>query len=257
MRYARIAALASVIGLGGFSPSTFTGEAVVADLSENLIAITSNFTGAEILLFGNVDAPDDVTPALERDIVAVVRGPYEPLVVRRKERVAGIWANVESVEVPEAPGFYYVASSNPIDDIADAETLEDAQIGISHLAIGGRLEADPDVPPAFRDAVLRTKQREELYVEAPGAVTFVGPSLFRAEVALPTNVPVGSYVATVYLFKDGDIISQRSINLLINKTGFERLTYEMAQKLPFLYGLAAVLIALGAGWVAGTVFRER
>lgn len=232
------------------------GEAIVADLSENLIAITSNFTGAEILLFGNVDAPDNVTPALQRDIVAVVRGPYEPLVIRRKERIAGIWVNTDAYDVPAAPGFYHVASTRPLDKIASTKVFQNAEIGLPALNISTGDDTTV-LPVSYRDAVVRAKLDEGLYAEAPGSITFVGPSLFRAEIALPANVPVGSYVATVYLVRNGAISSQRSINLIINKSGIERFMYNFAQKTPFFYGIAAVLVALFAGWVAGTVFRER
>ena len=232
------------------------GEAIVADLSENLIAITSNFTGAEILLFGNVDAPDNVTPALQRDIVAVVRGPYEPLVIRRKERIAGIWVNTDAYDVPAAPGFYHVASTRPLAEIASARVFENAEIGLPALDISTGDDAIV-LPVTYRDAVVRAKLNEGLYAEAPGSITFVGPSLFRAEIALPASVPVGSYVATVYLVRNGAISGQRSINLIINKSGLERFMYNFAQKTPFFYGIAAVLVALFAGWVAGTVFRER
>ncbi|WP_422021539.1 TIGR02186 family protein [Pyruvatibacter mobilis] len=236
-------------------PEAGRGEAVVADLSEKLIAITSNFTGAELLLFGNVDAPDMVTPALQRDVVAVVRGPYEPLTVRRKQRVAGIWVNRDAEEVPAAPGFYHVASTRPLSEIADADVYADAQIGLEAIELKG--DGSAALPEAYREAILRAKTREGLYAQAPGSITFVGPSLFRAEIALPANVPVGSYIATVYLLRDGQITNQRSINLIINKSGIERFMYNFAQKTPFFYGVASVLVALLAGWIAGTVFRER
>ncbi|MGD1934714.1 MAG: TIGR02186 family protein [Candidatus Phaeomarinobacter sp.] len=232
------------------------GEAVVADLSEKLIAITSNFTGAEILLFGNVDAPDNVTPALQRDVVAVVRGPYEPLTIRRKERIAGIWVNTNAYDVPAAPGFYHVASTRPLEEIAAPEIFADAQIGLPALDIATG-ETDNELPVTYRNAVVRAKTGEGLYAEAPGSVTFVGPSLFRAEIALPANVPVGSYVATVYLVRNGASSSQRSINLISYKSGIERVLYNFALISPFFYGLASVLVALLAGWIAGTVYRER
>lgn len=258
LRHALLIALAaaSMAALAGSPARAQGGEAVVADLSEKLIAITSNFTGAEILLFGHVDAPSAVTAALERDVVAVVRGPYEPVTIRQKERVAGVWVNMHARAVPAAPGFYHVASTRPLAEIADAATLADAQIGTATLDFDPSRE-EAALPPDYRAAVIRAKTREGLYAEAAEAVTFVGPSLFRAEIALPANVPVGSYVATVYLFRDGAITSQRSINLIVNKTGFERVMYNFAQRTPFFYGVAAVLVALMAGWAAGVAFRDR
>jgi len=233
------------------------GEAVVLDLSEKLIAITSNFTGARLLLFGNVEAPDTVTPALQRDVVAVVRGPYEPLIIRHKQRMGGVWVNTDAEEVPAAPGFYHVSSTRPLADIAAPEVFAEAQIGLAVLDFDAERDSAIPLPADYKQAVLRAKTREELYAEAPGAITFVGASLFRAEIALPANVPVGSYIATVYLLRDGAIAGQRSINLIINKSGLDRFLYNFAQKTPFFYGVAAVLMALLAGWIAGTVFRER
>ena len=62
-------------------------EGVVADLSSHLIAITTGFTGASVVLFGATDGRGDV--------IVVVRGPEREMTVWRKSRVAGIWVNAE------------------------------------------------------------------------------------------------------------------------------------------------------------------
>ena len=73
------------------------GEGIVADLSNHLIAISSGFTGASVVLFGATEG--------KGDIIAVVRGPERELTVRRKGKVAGIWVNAESVTFTNVPSF--------------------------------------------------------------------------------------------------------------------------------------------------------
>src|SRR6202023_4241618 len=67
-------------------------EALIADLTSHLIAITTGFTGASVVLFGATDGPGDV--------IVAVRGPDREMTVRRKRRVAGIWANTEQGTFP-------------------------------------------------------------------------------------------------------------------------------------------------------------
>jgi len=73
------------------------GEALVADLTNHLIAITTGFTGAAVVLFGAIDGPGD--------IAVVIRGPDRDVTVRRKTRVAGIWVNSEEVNFGNVPSF--------------------------------------------------------------------------------------------------------------------------------------------------------
>src|SRR2546426_9410212 len=84
-------------------------EALAADLTSHLIAITTGFTGTSVVLFGATDGPGDV--------IVVVRGPEREITVRRKSRVAGIWVNTQEVTFANVPSFYAVAASRPVPDI--------------------------------------------------------------------------------------------------------------------------------------------
>src|SRR5271154_4365655 len=84
-------------------------EGLVADLTSHLIAITTGFTGASVVLFGAIDGPGDV--------IVAVRGPEREMTVRRKTRVAGIWVNTQQVTFANLPSFYAVAASRPMADI--------------------------------------------------------------------------------------------------------------------------------------------
>jgi uncharacterized protein (TIGR02186 family) len=85
------------------------GDGVVADLSSHLIAITTGFTGASVILFGATEG--------RGDIIAVVRGPEREVKVWRKGKVAGIWVNAESVTFSNVPSFYALATSRPLDEV--------------------------------------------------------------------------------------------------------------------------------------------
>ena len=71
---------------------------LVADLSHNLIAITTAFTGSEVLLFGALDEPGG-------DIVAVVTGPRTRQTVRERSRVLGMWMPTDTLRFSGVPSF--------------------------------------------------------------------------------------------------------------------------------------------------------
>ncbi|HKA65589.1 MAG TPA: TIGR02186 family protein, partial [Methyloceanibacter sp.] len=76
-------------------------EQVQSDVSTREISIESNFTGIEIVLFGSIDFTR--APSLDEgpyDVIMVVRGPNRPIVVRRQERIAGLWMNGASKTFP-------------------------------------------------------------------------------------------------------------------------------------------------------------
>ena len=89
--------LAAPLALGAAKPR------LVPDVSQSSIDIQYSFTGAELLLFGAILYPGGRTPTEHADIAVVVKGPVQPLVVREKQKVAGIWMNVESARFRSAP----------------------------------------------------------------------------------------------------------------------------------------------------------
>ena len=98
---------------------------LVPDVSQRDINIQSRFTGAELLLFGAILFPRGVVPDEQVDVAVVLRGPTRPIIVREKQKVAGIWVNAQSVDFRSAPTYYAIASSRPLDKIVDAENGSD------------------------------------------------------------------------------------------------------------------------------------
>ena len=235
--------------IGANAPLTASQErdALIADLSSREIAITTGFAGTELLLFGTVDGAGD--------IVVVVRGPKRLEIVRRKERIAGVWVTGRSVAFDQVPSFYFLASTRPLDEIASAAVFAPKQIGASNLYIVPQSQVDIG-RTEYRRALLRNKSHSGLYNEVQGAVKVMGGRLFRTRVFFPSNVPTGNYAAEVYLLRGGVIVSDQSTPLVVRKVGLDSDIIQFAHQHSALYGIIAIVIALGAGWIAGMVFRK-
>ena len=223
---------------------------LVADLSEHLIAITTAFVGADVVLFGTSDGG--------ADIVITVVGPREDQIVRRKDRIAGIWVNRESLEFARVPSYYAVASSAPLEKIARPEVLARHELGVEHVRLEPIDASDLEESQinVFREALVRNKQRQRLYSSAPPPVSFLGPRLFRTTLNFPANVQPGIYQVQVFELEDGYVKDAQRSALVISKVGFEADVFDFAQQRAPLYGLLAILMAVSLGWLAGVIFRR-
>ena len=240
-----------------FTPSTASAADLVSGLSTDLIEITSNFTGADIVLFGAIEPVEELGPAGAQDLVVVIRGPALDMTVRRKERILGVWVNREQVLFTGLPGYYFLASTRPLDDIASVPTQERFRLGTANLQYATSVAIPREEADAFRAAAIRDRKRERLYWESPTGIEFLSRTLFRARIPVPASVPPGLYNAEVYLFQGGTVVSAQSSPLFIDKTGFERRLYDFAYQRSLAYGIASVLMAMVLGWGASVAFRQR
>jgi uncharacterized protein (TIGR02186 family) len=243
-------------------PAAGPVEKVEADVSTRSVAVTTGFTGHEILVFGAIDNSQQPTEeGGYYDVVVVVEGTPLPVVVRRKSDVAGVWINTSSVMFAAVPSYYAIASTRPIEEIAGPQVLERHAIGFAHIKLTpapGYQWSYGDVElAAFKAALIRLKQKEGLYVvEAKDGVTFTGRSLFRSTISLPANVPVGPLVARTYLFRKGEVLSAHIARVTLERAGIERLLHSFAFRYPFSYGLFATALAVLSGLLASAYFRR-
>ena len=262
MRRRLCAAMILTIGMAGNALAEAPKEGVEADASTRQVSITSSFTGTEILVFGAVE--NSVQPSPEAgtyDIIVVVEGMPAPVVVRKKSRVGGIWINTQAMRFASLPSYYAIASTRPIDEIADRAMLDANEIGFDHVhmvpsGISRTNATDAAVFADFKAALIRLKQQERVYVRSDFGVSFIGRSLFRATIALPPNVPVGPLTARVYLFKDGQMLGQYKSRVMLQREGVERYIHDIAMLRPFVYGVTTVLLAAAAGLAAAFAFRK-
>ncbi|MDX2158239.1 MAG: TIGR02186 family protein [Hyphomicrobiaceae bacterium] len=243
------------VGVAALQP-----ESVQADVSTRNVQVTSSFAGTEIVVFGAVNnSRQQSAEAGLYDIVIVVVGTPTKLVARRKDRVAGIWLNTDALAFDSVPSYYAIASTRPIDEVTSSEVLKATGIGFDYvpmeLAKGAEKRSAAEIKE-FREAIVRLKLRERLYAKGEFAVTFIGPSLFRASIEVPANVVVGPFETRVYLFRNGELLSQFNARLDLERQGLEEAMHVLAFKHPILYGLVMVALAMGAGMLAAAVFRS-
>ena len=242
------AALAAEAGTHAAAQEEGADEPLLIALSTQRIEIDSNFAGTSILLFGATDVVGDV--------VVSVRGPEEPVVVRRKRQSAGVWINQEAIAFRNVPGYYFVAASRPLEEIAPAEYLDRKQLGAERLlleAIWFDTSGDAD---EFRAALHRHRERDSLYKSAPGTVEFIDERLFRTTIDLPAHVPTGDYVVEATLVMGGEVLSTRTDAFSIEKAGFSADISTFARADEALYGVIAIALALVAGWLGSFAFRK-
>ena len=252
------AALASIV-LACASPLLVAADkpVLVPDISARQVQIRYSFTGAQLLLFGAVVYPGGRPPDRQVDIAVVLRGPVQPILVREKMKIAGIWMNADSDRFRSAPSFYAVASSRPISDLLDERTAAIYELGLHNLQLSPGGGALPEKERKFEAGLLDLRSRQDLYQENPQGVEITGGVLYRAVITIPSQVPVGTYTAETFLIDRHKVIAAATRDIEINKSGFERYVALAARRHRFIDGLTCVALSLGLGWAAAAAFRRR
>jgi uncharacterized protein (TIGR02186 family) len=233
-------------------------ERIDIGISTNEIAIASDFSGADITVFGAIDRADELLlSTFAYDVVVALEGPRKSTTVRRKERVAGIWINRHSIRFEPIPASYSMSSTRPLADIANLMEHSSRDIGIANLRLipSGHI-GDGSRLTDFRDALRRIKQTSGLYQRDPTGVQFISKALFKASVRLPANIPIGQHRVRAVLYKNDEFVMEKVIPLRVVKTGLEQFIFNLAHTHSFIYGLIAVLIATLTGWLGSVIFRK-
>ena len=237
------------------APGAPAEEKVVAGLSQTRVAITTAFAGSEIFIYGAIKRISPPPEDVPLDIIVAVTGPLQPVIVRKKERQLGIWVNGPGVQVDSAPSFYAVATTGPFREVISWTDDMRYRVGLDQLVRLIGTPSDIEYPEEYRKAAIRLRRDAGLYTQLPGAVKVRDETLFETRIQLPANLVEGDYRARIFLLRDKQVLDVFEDSILVRKVGLERWIYAMAHEHSALYGLGSILLALGAGWAASTVFR--
>jgi uncharacterized protein (TIGR02186 family) len=227
---------------------------LVPEVSQHEVQLRQGFTGTELLLFGAILSRDGSRAARDYDIVVILKGPTQSIVVREKSKVAGMWINADSTEFRSAPSYYAIASSRPVPEIVEDKTAAIYEMGLEWLQLSPIGAIDPAEQARFSSGLVDLNQRGGLYREAPRGVSVKEQVLYQARISLPSSVPIGTYTAETLAVSDGRVVASASSKVEVRKIGFERAIADFAEEQSFFYGLLAVAFSVLMGWIAGRLF---
>lgn len=234
-------------------------ENIQIGLSTDRVAITADFTGADLTIFGAIENADPLINRQGRyDVIVVLEGPARPVVVRRKDRVLGMWINMQSETFENVPVSYSLATTRAMRDITQPKNYQQMSLGADnlHIRISEDTESSPVTIEEFTAALRERKKAVGLYSERIGGVQFLSANLFRATLSLAPNVPVGTHRARAFLFRSGVFVKETSAQLAIYKSGFEQTIFRFANNHAFWFGIFAVALAMLTGWLGRIIFRK-
>ncbi len=227
---------------------------LVPEVSQHEIQVQQGFTGTELLLFGAILTPEGARAGKDYDIVVVLKGPTRSIILREKQRFAGIWINADSAEFRSAPTFFAIASSRPIKQIVDDKTAAIYELGLGWLQLSPIGAFEPKEQARFASGLVDLMNRGALYKEDQRGVQLSEQVLYQARIALPSTVQTGTYTAETFAVTKGRVVASAISRVEVRKLGFERLIALFAQQNSFLYGLLAVAISVSMGFIAGRLF---
>lgn len=250
MRPATGLAAACALALGLlWSPAR--AERLITTIAPSKISISASYSGGYIVIFGAIADPKATRPSY--DAVATVIGPRQNLLVRRKERVLGIWVNRSSETFIGVPSYLAVSANRPFEAIAQPDVLHYHRIGLQHNVFPDQ-SVDENDP--FQTNFIKTRIQEGLFVVQPNGVTFVSPTVFRADIPLSNTVLTGTYQVFVQIFADGQPIAEAPSTFQVEKIGLPQFVVASSVNYSLIYGLATMAMALLTGWIASVAFSR-
>ncbi len=229
-------------------------EAIIAGLSQSNVSITTDFVGSEILIYGAVKR-ESPAPEGRIEVIITVEGPPTEMVVRRKDRVWGIWLNNAEVRVDRAPSFYAIATTAPLSRVLTSTEDLRHKISIPRAIRAVGISSEADSSDRFVEALIRLRQSTGNYAVAERSVRLAEQTLFRTDVALPSNLTEGDYRVRIFLTRNGRVVDTLERGISVRKAGLEQFFTRMAYDQPLLYGLLARVVAAVSGWAASAAFR--
>lgn len=242
-------ALAAPVAVLTASPGR--AETLVVALSTEQIEVAANFTGGSISLFGVIERDaQTVARTGSYQVIVVVRGPSQDILVQQRVRRFGIWMNDDGERFAAMPSYYGLFSTDGARDLLASPDGVARELSLS------RLGSNPGVREELRAAIIRQRQAAALFVERLSGVTMLTGTFFRTEIPLPSLVADGSYSVSVLLYAGDVALDTDTRRFSISKVGTEQRLFELSQTRPLVYGIGVVLLALVTGYAGGILFRR-
>jgi uncharacterized protein (TIGR02186 family) len=245
------------IWLWGSSPAAgaFSGEIQIQP---------SSFVRALFVEKTNILTLSGPAPEGSRVVIKVV-GPDREFKLNKSGKAFGfLWVPVSHGVVRNLPGMYALLGSAKMADALSPEEQKEASLFLDFLELlqlgkfSFHEERNPEEAEAlsrdFLRGLVRLLEEKGLYRQEEEAIQIAG-GRFQARLHLPAEAPLGDYRVFAYALEAGKVRLLANGGFTVGAEGPAAWLARQAKESPVLYGLIAVLIALGAGTFVGFVFQ--
>jgi uncharacterized protein (TIGR02186 family) len=182
----------------------------------------------------------------------VIRGPKKDYIVSKKDKLLGIWYNKDRTEFKDSYSYYAFFSSDE-NDIDDEKLLSQLEIGQDRIKfdIGDNENVAQE---EFEVEFVENLEKKNLYLSHPKSIEFLDETLFKVMLRFPKNISQGTYIVDIYLIDDSELSSFQSIPINVHQVGLSSSINQFAHNNAVLYAIAAILMAVFAGFLANFIF---
>jgi uncharacterized protein (TIGR02186 family) len=253
-----LAILCAVCLLGSKAASQGEGapeETLIVDATRSVIQVGLRYNGDRIDFFGSLAGTEGDA------LIVKLTSPAETVKLNLKGRVGPFWMNTRQYQLDNVPSMYQVQASDRLDRILSQELADQLQIGYDtikrqlkfHIVKGTEEEGDNET---LFQGLMKIKNEAGLYsIDDTGRVKIKEGMLFNHHFDFSSTAKPGAYTVEYFVIKDKKLVGRASETIRIEKVGMVAFIAEAAETHPALYGLCAVLIALGAGLTVGFIFK--
>jgi uncharacterized protein (TIGR02186 family) len=237
--------------LGGAALAADAGAGAQGDgalrVEPSRVEIGVFYHGAGLTVSADVDSGTAVA--------VLVSGPAGDLHLRTQARVWGtFWAPSGHVTFEHIPAAYVLCTSVPLTQLAPAAVLRSLDLGYDSF----RPDTARRTAAAFFGELIRLKESERLFRVSEGGVRVTsaagGGRRVTAAIALPARAPTATYRVQLFGFRDGRLVLRRQGAFTLARGGFNALVTGLARDQGLVYGIVAVVVAVGAGLLVGVIF---
>jgi hypothetical protein len=162
----------------------------------------------------------------------------------------GMYALLSSVEVAKALSPEEQRATKLFADFQ--ELLERGRVSFQEE----RVPEEADILSRdFIQGLIRILQEKGLYQQEEKSIQITGGQ-FQARLLLPAEAPLGEYQVSAYALEGGKASLLASGRFTAGTEGLAAWLGRQATDSPIVYGIIAVLIALGAGALVGVIFQK-
>jgi uncharacterized protein (TIGR02186 family) len=196
------------------------------------------------------------------DLVVKIASPEGEQVLRQKGKVGGIlWMNVGKLTFEHVPLLYFIQSTKNLTDMLSEEELNKYVLGYPALERHSEVSPVSGVAEKERwfDQFVSFKEASKLYTASYGKISTTQKGDEQQYYILldwPYQAQPGEYTVSVYAVKGNKVVESAETKMRVEQVGIVKSLAGMAKNKAALYGFISIVVALGAGFGVGLVFRK-